>query len=114
MHWFKHAFAVEGPEDFRPTDSQQELVDRICRQIVARELTTPAMLFLESVQPLNYLTSQSMQFFRPLISLVGPAATYEEVAALLERRGSVEFLIRRLEHHAAAQSSGGTTGTAGT
>ena len=61
LDWLKHAFAVGPAGPFEPTEAQRELIDRLCRQIVARELTTPALLFLESVGPLGFVTSQALR-----------------------------------------------------
>lgn len=97
LEWLKHAFAVEKADSLDPTESQRLLVDRLCRQIVARELTTPAVLFLETVRPLNYVTSQTLQFFAPLVSAAGGAAAVAELAAFLEHRGSIDYICRRIE-----------------
>lgn len=95
--WLKHAFAIESAGAFEPTEMQRDLVDRLCRQIVARELTTPALLFLETVRPLNGVTAQTLQFFAPLLSAAGAGKTTDELAAFLEHRGSIDFLCRRIE-----------------
>jgi hypothetical protein len=97
LDWLKHAFAIEPASAFEPTEVQRELVDRVCRQIIVRELTTPAMLFLETVRPLNYVTGQTLQFFTPLLSAVGGATAAEQFATFLEHRGSIDYLCRRVE-----------------
>src|SRR5262245_35805290 len=71
--WLKHAFAIEPPGAVQPTEAQAALIDRLCRMVVERKLTTPALLFLEGVRPLGYVTSQTLQFFGPLISALGDA-----------------------------------------
>ncbi|MSR58731.1 MAG: hypothetical protein EXS05_13940 [Planctomycetaceae bacterium] len=97
LEWLKHAFAVEKADSIEPTEAQRVLIDRLCRQIVARELTTPALLFLETVRPLNYVTSQTLQFFSPLVSAAGGAAAVTELAAFLEHRGSIDYICRKIE-----------------
>lgn len=97
MQWLKHAFAVESEKSMAPTDEQRAVVDMLCRQIVRRRLTTPALLFLEMSRPLNYLGAQAMHFFTPLVSAVADAAATEHFARFLERRGSIDFLCRRIE-----------------
>ena len=96
-NWLKHAFAVETDEGWEPTQNQREIVDRLCRQIVSRGMTTPALVFLETVRPLNYLSSQTMQFFAPILAVVADADAYSQFAEFLEHRGSVEYLCRRIE-----------------
>jgi hypothetical protein len=93
----RHAFDVGPPEPPVPTESQQRLIDSLCRQIVERQLTTPALLFLESVRPLNYITAQSLQFFAPLLESLGGKTACEELARFLEHRGAIDVLCRRIE-----------------
>lgn len=100
----RHAFDVGPPEPPVPTDSQQRLIDALCRQIVERELTTPALVFLESVRPLNYITAQSLQFFAPLLASIGGKAACEELARFLEHRGAIDVLCRRIEELDRAQT----------
>lgn len=97
LDWLKHAFAIDRAEDFEPTETQRALVDRLCREVVARELTTPALLFLETVRPLNSVTAQSLQFFMPLLSTAGISKATEDLAAFLEHRGSIDYLCRRID-----------------
>jgi hypothetical protein len=95
--WLKHAFAIEPDGPVEPTTAQKVVVDRLCRQVVERGLATPALVFLESVRPLNYVTSQTLQFFAPVISTVADPNACRNLADFLERRGSVDYLCRRIE-----------------
>jgi hypothetical protein len=95
--WLKHAFAIEPEGPFVPSEGQRTIVDKLCRQIVTRGLTTPALIFLESVRPLNYVSSQTLQFFTPILSAVADRQACDELAEFLEHRGSVEFLCQRIE-----------------
>lgn len=113
LEWLKHAFAVDG-EPVAPTERQQEIVERLCRAVVGRGLTTPALLFLETVKPLNFLTAQSLVFFAPVISAVGDAKTSEELASFLEQRGAVEYLCGRLEAVEKEMTEAKTSGDDGT
>ena len=105
MNWLKHAFAVDRDRSVEPTDAQRAVVSRVCRAIVRRRLTTPALLFLEMVRPLNYLTAQTMHFFAPIVTAVVDRQGYECFAAFLECRGSVEYLCRQLEAMEAEQDA---------
>ena len=95
--WLKHAFAIETEASIAPTEVQRAMIDRLCRQIVARGLTTPVLVFLESVRPLNYVSSQALQFFSAILSAVADRRACDELASFLEHRGSVEFLCNSLE-----------------
>ncbi|MBL1217624.1 MAG: hypothetical protein D8M59_09025 [Planctomycetes bacterium] len=95
--WLKHAFAVDPPGAAEPTAEQQGPVDRVCREVVKRHMTTPALLALEALQPMNFVGSQAMHFFHPFVSVFTDTDGYRHFAAFLERRGSVEYLCRRIE-----------------
>ena len=97
LDWLKHAFAIEREGAVEPTETQREVVDRLCRQVAERGLTTPALIFLESVRPLNFVSSQTLQFFAPILSVVADPQACEDLAAFLEHRGSVDFLCKRIE-----------------
>src|SRR5258708_788041 len=95
--WLKHAFAIEPDGSVEPTETQRTIIDRLCRQVHARGLATPALIFLESVRPLNYVSSQTLHFFAPVLSAVTDARACQEFAEFLEHRGSVDYLCRRIE-----------------
>jgi hypothetical protein len=74
------------------------MLDELADAIVARRLGTPALFFLESMRPLGYVGSQMMVFFRPIVSLVWSSpGRWDQVQRVLEVRGSMELLARRLE-----------------
>jgi hypothetical protein len=98
VQWLKRAFAVDPPGPAVPTEQELQVVDRVCQEIARRRLTTPALIFLEMARPLNYLGAQAMHFFRPIVSAVVDTTGYAVFAALLERRGSVDLMCRRIEH----------------
>jgi hypothetical protein len=81
--------------DLPPEDAA--LLDRIAARIVALGMATPAIFFLESVRPLNFVASQAMVFFGPLATAILPRAEYERLARILEDRASIEALLVRIE-----------------
>lgn len=94
----RHAFAVEKVEDFAPDEKDLELIDIVCREVVKRGMATPATLFLESTRPLNYVGSQTMVFFEPVMRTVlrHPEA-WSRFSEILEHRGSIEYLCKRID-----------------
>ena len=94
----KHAFAVEKEEDFQPDEKDQELINVVCREVVKRGMATPALIFLESTRPLNYIGSQTMVFFEPVMRTVlrNPEA-WSRFSEILEHRGAIEYLCRRIQ-----------------
>ena len=96
----KHAFALGEKENFTPNEKQIQVLDRVCREVVKRQLAMPAILLLETFRPLNYIGSQVMHFFQPIISAVLTVDGYTDFTELLEQRGSVDYFcecIREIE-----------------
>ena len=93
----KHAFAIDPPGPAQPDEAQARIVERVCREIVRRRLTTPAMMALEMGRPLNHLSAQALTFFKPFVSMVGDAASYDQFTAFLDERGSIDYISARLE-----------------
>lgn len=112
MSWWKHAFAVESSAPFEPTAEQRDIVDGLCRRIVNRGLALPAILFLESSQPLGPMAAQSLLLLQPWFELVADRNQLAAFTKFLDHRGSFEFLCRRLEQlsanhdHASAEADG--------
>ncbi len=92
-----HAFHVDPPGPAEPTDIERPIIERLCREVVRRRMTTPALLALECSRPMNYLGGQAMHFFQPMASVLVNPAQWDAFAAFLEQRGSIEYLARRLE-----------------
>ena len=97
MNWFKHAFGIDRPGPAEPTESQRALIDKICGEIVRRRMTAPALLVLEMHRPFNYLSAQLLHFFQPFVSVLVDAHGYSEFTQFLEHRGSVDYIVSRLE-----------------
>ena len=82
-------------------DDERALLDDLADGIARRRMTAVAMVFLETMKPLAFVSSQMLYFFRPIVSAVWTnPLTYDRVAKLLERRGVLELLLRRLEARA--------------
>jgi hypothetical protein len=64
-------------------------------------METPTLFILEAAKPLNYLGSQAMAFFEPVVRGLFAAHDYGRVRRILERRQSVETLLQEIENQAA-------------
>lgn len=95
--WLRHAFAVEPAGSVEVSEADRELIDRIVRAIVRRRLTTPALLVLEMHRPFNYLSAQMLHVFEPAVSAVTDTAEYNRFAHFLAQRGSIDYLVARIE-----------------
>jgi hypothetical protein len=85
----------DGKEELTP--HQEEILDKIARKVIYWKMSVPAILFLESVKPLNYIGSQMMAFFEPFVQTVFSWKDYEEFREMMEHRGTIELLLQRIE-----------------
>ena len=92
----KVAFAVRDAEEPLALEDV-DLLDRVAAAVVARGMAGPAILFLESVGPMNFLGSQALHFFAPILNLACETREIERAAFLLERRDAIPRLIALIE-----------------
>ena len=69
-------------------EADQELIERVARRVVDLRMTVPAILLLEGARPLNFLASQTMLFFRPVIESVWASQDYGRFQELHLERGT--------------------------
>jgi len=79
------------------TERQQKLLEKIARFISRKGFTTPALLFLETSQPLNFITSQFMIFLEPFLTILVPRDSYNDIQLILEQRQGIEYFLSILE-----------------
>ncbi len=93
---FDNAFAIE--DDKTPlSDEELAILDKIAGAVEKRGLATSAVMFLESVKPLSFIGSQVMSFLKPFSSMVLRSnEDYERLERILERRSSVDILIKKI------------------
>jgi hypothetical protein len=83
------------------SDDDRAFLDELADGISKRRLASAAMFFLESLTPLNFLGASMMVFLRPIVGMVwSEPAKWDRVQRLLEHRGGIELLVRRLEARA--------------
>ena len=101
---FRHAFALK-PEGELLTAEEQALLEKIAVAVVARRMAGPAVLFLDSAGPMNFLGSQALHFLTPILDLACDAPEIEQAACLLERRDAIPRLIELIEAKSAPAKS---------
>lgn len=92
----KYAFTSSPAENILSSEDKM-LLEKIAQKIIARKMTTPALLLLESIKPVNFIGSQIMIALKPIIELFAQTNDYERVVHLLGKRQSLEVLIRLIE-----------------
>ncbi len=98
---FKHAFATGGE---KLEDDDTVLIRKLADFVVRRDMAVPAVMFLESVRPLNFVGSQSMVFFKPILSRFFSRYEYDRIASILEKREVVDLLINEIEKKSSTKS----------
>lgn len=98
----RHAFAVDPPGAAVLTEAEAAVVARLADEVVRRGMVTPALLALESFRPLNAVAAGAMHALAPFVPIVADPAAFATLAALLERRGSIEAICKEIERRAAA------------
>jgi hypothetical protein len=95
----------EIPPDAKElTPEEAELMQKIAAKVVHWQMTVPAILFLESVKPLNWVGSQAMVFFEPFVSAIFNVREYNIFRGLMERRENVERMLQKIEELDAIQA----------
>jgi hypothetical protein len=100
----RHAFALDGPHG-PLSEEDRALLQRLALTIAARRMGVPALLFLNSIKPLNYIGSQAMAFLRPFLTPLFNRADYERLTHIFERRAGLSALADAIER-AMAEKSG--------
>lgn len=59
--------AMKLPEQGPLPEEEQVVLEKVAKKVVEKSMTVPAIVFLESVKPLNFVGSQAMVFFEPIV-----------------------------------------------
>lgn len=79
------------------TPEEDALLEKLAAVAVRFGMGVPAIFFLESVKPMNFIGAQVLTFFGPVATAFFPVDDYQRLTALLERRDALEALIRKVE-----------------
>ncbi|MEO0234141.1 MAG: hypothetical protein ABIN39_01625 [candidate division WOR-3 bacterium] len=90
------SFQPVSPKEI-PLERKEEILKKIAVSIVKRGLTAPAIMFLESIKPMNFISAQIMIFLEPIILTFFNISEYREASLIFEERDSVEKLIKYIE-----------------
>ena len=79
------------------TPEQEKLLDRIAVRVVGWRMATPAIMFLESVKPMNYVGSQMLVFFEPFVRAIFNFKEYSIFMEIMQERENVEVFLVKIE-----------------
>lgn len=89
-----HAFKIESAADL--TDSEIAVLEKTADFIIKKNMNTPAILFLETLSPLNFIGSQAMVFLQPLLGPLFSEEDYKLLVSALEKRNSISVLVGKI------------------
>ena len=98
----RHAFAVPPPGPAEPSAEERAALEPLLAEVRRRGLVAPAVLFLEGCAPLNGVGAQALHFLQPFATAVLDPARYVTLSRYLERRGSIEWVVRELQREVPA------------
>ena len=75
----------------------QKLMEEAAQAVVKRNLAVPAMMFLETVRPMNTVSSSMLHMIAPIWGIALSAERLKQVATMLERRETIPDLIRVID-----------------
>ena len=67
MSFFKGSTDFPDAEKPAMPEEEQAILKKVATKVVERRMAVPAIVFLESVKPLNFIGSQVLIFFEPII-----------------------------------------------
>ncbi|NIA22630.1 MAG: hypothetical protein GWP03_00455 [Proteobacteria bacterium] len=102
MNLFKNLFGDEIRSnavsiDEIPEQVKEEIINKIAKEIVDRRLTVPALLFGETIKPINRIAGQVSIFFEPFVQTIFPIKYYREATIVLSDRVYFEKLLTKIE-----------------
>ncbi len=74
-----------------------ELLNDTARRIANARMAVPAMMFLETITPMNMVSSAMLRVMSPAWRTVISASRIDQVAKMLERRDAIPTFIRLID-----------------
>lgn len=93
--WYETHGVAKEPEPLN--EREDALMTKLAAKVVEWKMTVPAILFLESVKPLNFIGAQALIFFEPFVQTIFNFKDYDTFRIMMERRENVERLLQRIE-----------------
>lgn len=103
MSFFKRDINPQGEKkDVIPAE-EDAVLEKFAKKVVEWRMAVPAILFIESGKPLNYVASQAMivaqPFAQPLMEIFFDYHEYDTFRQALERRENVENVLQKIEKY---------------
>jgi hypothetical protein len=99
MSFFRGGTEFPSKEEKPLPDEELAVLEKLAKKVVEWQMTTPAIIFLESVKPMNYIGSQALVFFEPIVQSIFNFKDYDTFRQALEKRESIEIMLQMIEKH---------------
>ena len=76
---------------------ERALIDDTAARVVRARMAVPAMMLLETLTPMNFVTASMLHTLTPVLGIALPAARLAAVARLLERREAIPALVAAID-----------------
>jgi len=100
MSLFRGMFSSRpgNPPEKEPIPPEEdEVLEKVAKKVIQWQMAVPAIIFLESVKPLNFIGAQAMVFFEPIIQSIFSIKDYNTFRIAMERRENIENLLQKIE-----------------
>jgi hypothetical protein len=97
VSFFRGSTELPPPEQPSLPEEEMAVIEKVAKKTVEKGMTVPAILFLETVKPLNFIGSQVLVFFEPVVQSIFNFHDYDTLRSALEKRYSIEILLQRIE-----------------
>jgi len=97
VSFFRDNIPLLDPDNPPIPEDENRVLDKLARKVVAWKMTAPAIMVIESSKPVNFIGSQALVFFEPIIQTIFNIADYDTFRRALERRETLEILLRKIE-----------------
>lgn len=86
--------AADPAPSFNPED--EALLRGMAKAVVDRGLALPASLVLEGAVPVNFVLSQALAFFAPVVKIIYNSWQIDRFQELLEKRDAIPYILRAI------------------
>lgn len=78
------------------TPEERELARWLARELVERRLGAPGLFLLEGLRPMNFVLSQAVAFFSPVVKFISDQSKIDQFQEMLEKRESIPYICEEI------------------
>ena len=99
MSLFRNQFDPNDENKPPIPEEEDAVLEKVAKRIIMWRMAVPAILFLESSRPVNYIGAQMLVFIEPMVQTVFDFKDYDTFRIAMERRENVENLLQKIEKY---------------